>query len=173
MNVRSILPTLALLLGGCSSGFQIDDSGFKATDLGEGRWAVVFESTKVHSAEEAEMNLMYHSAKWTIDHGGVWFTFEGTGSGSETHYQTRSSSGMEPSSASPAGTVTSAGSSEPQSSIVTTSREKTFETRATIRVSREKPEGKAYEATRVVSEVHAQRGRRIESGVKVRSSPTS
>ena len=80
--------TTILALAACSTGLHIFDSGYSAIDVGEGRWAVKFDSTEVRSTAEAEANLMVHTARWAIDHNATHFSVYELVIGNETKFRT-------------------------------------------------------------------------------------
>ncbi|MGK2856725.1 MAG: CC0125/CC1285 family lipoprotein [Thermoanaerobaculia bacterium] len=165
----SFIPLLALVA--CSSGLRIVDGGLSSTDLGEGRWAVKFDSTSVRSDAEAEANLMVHTARFVIDHGASWFTIHELVVGNETKMKTDTEAWTTPSAtSSESGTATSA-TEETRSSRVTTTREGRYTARANIRLWQERPEnagGELYEASRVLDQYAGMRGKTTTSRITMR-----
>lgn len=174
MNLRPTFRLLVLVLvsalAACSTGLRIVDRGFSATDLGEGRWAVKFDSTDVRSDAEAEANLMVHTARWAIDHGATYFTIHELIVGNETKIRTDNDSWSTPRATSTeSGTATST-TDETKSSRVTTTREGRNTARANVRLWKERPEGaggELYEASKVLDKYAAQRGRTATSRITV------
>jgi hypothetical protein len=175
MLKRNIIAlTIGILFAACAPGLRIVDYGFTANDLGEGHWAVRFDSTEVTSKEEAEANFMVHSARWTIDHGGLYFTVEALTVDGDTKFAVDRDSQSESSSAPLNGTSsTPSPASNTQSSVATGRIEKHHVARGTIHISRERPAGSAgtvYEATRVLDSYAGAGGKTAKSSLRVGNS---
>ncbi|MBI2214473.1 MAG: hypothetical protein HYU52_12575 [Acidobacteria bacterium] len=175
-NSRRLILGMTLTFLACSTGLRIVDDGFSANDLGEGRWAVKFDSTAVRSNAEAEANLMVHTARWTIDHGASYFTMYELVIGNETRITTDRNTWITPQATSPeSGTATST-TDETTSSRVTTTREGRYTARAIIRLSKGHPEsaeGELYEASKVLDKYAGQRGKTVTSRITVREQSTN
>lgn len=168
-----LIPILALVA--CSSGLRIIGDGFSANDLTEGRWAVKFDSTDVRSDAEAEANLMVHTARFAIDHGASYFTIHELVVGNEVKLRTDTDGWTTPSATSTeSGTVTTT-TEDTRSSRVTTTREGRYTARASIRLSRERPEkadGELYEASKVLDKYAGMRGKTTTSRITVQERST-
>jgi hypothetical protein len=167
---RILLLVPLLALAACSTGLRIFDDGFSATDLGDGRWAVKFDSTQVRSDGEAEANLMVHTARWAIDHGASYFTVHELTIGNETKIRTE---GDAPSTSDAEVNERSAPSptaGEASSSRVTATREGRFTARGSVRLWKTMPENagaELYDASRVLDKYAGQRGRTATSRITV------
>lgn len=168
---RTLLLISLFALAACSTGLHIFDEGFSATDLGEGRWAVKFDSTEVRSEGEAEANLMVHTARWAIDHGATHFSIHELIVGNETKIRTDTDGWTTPRATSTeSGTATSM-TDETKSSRVTTTREGRYTSRANIRLWKGHPEnagGELYEASKVLDKYAGQAGKTATSRITVR-----
>ncbi len=148
--------TMVMIFTSCSTGIRIVDYGFTATDLGDGLWAAKFDSMQVASKEEAEANFMVHSARWTIDHGALYFVIEDLNVDGET--KVALDRGAPTTATSPSqggGGSTQSPVSDTQSAVGTGHIEKHHVARGTIRISRDMPAataGRVYEASRVLDQ---------------------
>jgi hypothetical protein len=169
----SVLALAAVVLVcSCSTGLRIVDHGFSATDLGEGHWAAKFDSMEVASKEEAEANFMVFSARWTIDHGALYFVVEDLTIDGET--KVALDRGAPSTATSPSlggGGSPQSPVSDTQSAVGTGHIEKHHVARGTIRISRERPAataGQVYEASRVLDHYAGAPGMsKANAGVRV------
>lgn len=164
----AVLTTL-LALGCASSAVRIIDTGFSAVETAPSQFAVKLESDEIRTQEEAETNLLVHSARWTIDHSGFYFTISDRVRGHESSIDLEQASREDSGTGVP--TVTQAGTGGYTSS--TTGRRRTnWSMRATLRIYREKPDaegGTVYEATRVLDQYRQARTSGARTGVGVKS----
>jgi len=173
---RILSLTTILVLAACSTGLHIFDTGYSAIDVGEGRWAVKFDSTEVRSDAEAEANLMVHTARWAIDHNATHFSVYELVIGNETKFRTDSDTWINPRATSTeSGTATST-TDETKSSRLTTTREGRFTARANIRLWKghpEKIEGELYDASKVLDKYRGLRGKTTTSRITVQEHSTN
>lgn len=92
----------AILLVACSTGRGLVDHGFRAEPAGDDAWEVSFEGESM-SRERARDNLLYHSARHVLDHGGVYFTFDESETEARLDREHTSSVKNEPSLGNPSG----------------------------------------------------------------------
>lgn len=151
MNPLRIAVLASLLAAGCaSSGLRIVETGFSAVETAPSQFAVKLESAEIRTDEEAEANLLVHSARWTIDHSGVYFTLRDRISGHETGIDVEQASREDSGTGVPTVTQAETGG---YTTAATGKRRANWSMRATLRIYRDKPEhaeGTVYEASRVL-----------------------
>lgn len=141
-----------IAIGCASGGLRIVDTGFSAVETAPTQFAVKLESDRIRSREEAEANLLVHSARWTIDHSGFYFTISDRIHGHDSEIDLEKASREDGGTGVP--TITPGGSGGYTSST-TGKRRTTWSVRATLRIYRDKPadtEETVYEATRVLDQ---------------------
>lgn len=153
----ALLATTIFVLGCASSGLRIVERGFTATETAPSQFTVKLESDELRTDEEAETNLLVHAARWTIDHGGVYFTLTDRIRGSHTGIDLEQASREDTGTGVP--TVTQSGTGGYTTSA-TGKRRTTFSLRATLRIYRDRPDdaaGTVHEASRVLDRFHQTR----------------
>jgi hypothetical protein len=164
-----IILIVSLIVVGCASGgLRIVETGFSAEETAPTQFAVKLESDQIRSEEEAEANLLVHSARWTIDHSGFYFTISDRIRGHDSEIDLEQASREDGGTGVP--TITSGGSGGYTSST-TGKRRTTWSVRATLRIYRDKPtdtDETVYEATRVLDKYRSAQtssGSRVGAGV--------
>jgi hypothetical protein len=144
---------IALFALSCaSSGLRIVETGFSAVETSPSQFAVKLESDEIRTREEAEANLLVHSARWTIDHSGFYFTLSDRIRGHESEIGLDKESREGSGTGVPTVTQSATGG---YTSSTTAERRTVWSLRATLRIYRDKPEGTdetIYEATRVLDQ---------------------
>lgn len=110
------------------------------------------ESDQLRTAEEAEANLLVHSARWTIDHSGVYFVLSDRIEGHESGFDLEKESREDTGTGVPTVTQPATGG---YTSSTTGKRNTSWSIRATLEIYRDKPEGvngTVYEASRVLDQ---------------------
>jgi len=154
----------------CSSGgIRIVDTGFSAVETSPSRFVVKIESDEIRSKEEAEANLLVHSARWTIDHSGVYFTISDRIEDRDSEIDLEQDSTEASGTGVPTVTQPATGG---YTSSTTGKRRTSWTVRATLMIYRDKPEGvdvPIYDAGRVLDEIRDTRGALSSSRVTVSS----
>lgn len=157
---RDLTPLIVVVAvaAGCSSGSAIKQTGFIAAPAGDG-YTVSFQNRYVSSEDAAKDNLFFHSARFTLDRGDLYFTLDDVVTDRTSSFEpvgTASSlpPAMEPD---PSATTNPAGTPAPATSQPSTtggSMYRTASARGILRTFKEKPEGKtSYEARRILDEL--------------------
>lgn len=151
---------------GCASGaLRIVESGFTAVETAPTQFAIKLESDQIRSDEELEANLLVHSARWTIDHSGFFFTISDRVRGQESEIDLEQDSREEGGTGVP--TITQGGTGGYTSAAVG-KRVTTRSLRATLRIYRDRPEdaeGTVFEAIRVLERYSSvQRSSSVRAG---------
>lgn len=146
-----LLVACAVLPASCRSArIRIVPNAFTATETAPSQFTVKLESDEIRTAEEAEANLLVHAARFTIDHGGFYFTIADRVVGSEAEFNVSKQSEEQSGAGVP--TVTSSASGG-YSTSTSASRTTTRSIRATLHLYRDRPEaysGTIYEAVKVL-----------------------
>lgn len=151
-----------ILAGGCGSSSAIKQAGFIAAPAGDG-YTVSFQNREVSSEDRAKDNLFFHSARFTLDRGDLYFTLDDIVTDRKSSFERQSAisslpPAMEPdpsATTNPAGTPAPA-TSQPSTTGGTISR--TASARGILRTFKVRPEGKtSYEARQILDELKSDR----------------
>ena len=148
---------LILFVVSCSSSSrnEIFRDGFSAQTISDATYHVSFDNERTSSEDEARANLMYHAARWTLEHGGVYFTLEDVDAArSRTMTRESSASGVPPEMTPDSGAVI-APSGMPESSQTSgVSFGSRYSASGLLTIHRELPTtGTVHEASRVLDEL--------------------
>jgi len=164
------LLALALFAAACSTGgLRIVESGFTAVETAPSQFVVKLESDEIRSTEEAEANLLVHSARWTIDHGGVYFTLSDRIEGHESAIELEKDSTEGTSTGVPTVTQPATGG---YTSQTTGKRRTSWSVRANLRIYLDPPKDvdeRVYEASQVLDEIRGVTGPAPTSRLGVKS----
>jgi len=146
------------LAAGCGSGSAIRETGFIAAPAGDG-YTVSFQNRGVSSEDRAKDNLFFHSARFTIDRGDLYFTLDDIVTDRKSSFERESGissfpAAMEPD---PSATTNPAGTPAPATSQPSTtggSISRTASARGILHTFKVRPEGKtSYEARQILDEL--------------------
>lgn len=159
-RLNRFIPSLLALAvaAGCTSGSTIKSTGFMAAPAGDG-YSVSFQNRETSSEDGAKDNLFFHSARFTIDKGDLYFTLDDVETDRKSTFDRGGMTSslppaMEPD---PSATTNPGGTPAPatnQPSTTGGSMYRTASARGILRTFKVKPEGKtSYEARQILDEL--------------------
>ena len=153
----------SIIAAGCRSGSGIEQAGFIAAPAGDG-FSVSFQNRYVSSEDAAKDNLFFHSARFTLDRGDLYFTLDHVDTDSRSNFEPVGSGSsslppaMEPD---PSATTNPAGTPAPATAQRSTTGGTIYRSasaRGILRTYKTKPEGTtSYEARQVLDDLRNQK----------------
>lgn len=148
-----LLMTLLGLCLGCSSGSKIREQGFTADELQGETFSARFEGRSM-SEEDAKDNLLYHSARKTLDSGNLYFSVEDLRTEKRRETERRDSVQAVPPTSTAGEPVANVGAGSEPSYTESLSFPSIVTATARVKMFRDRPaDGNAYEASRIMEQL--------------------